>query len=78
MAIRQKNWIEYPKKRFIRYKEACERYSVSRDNMRILATKAGALYQLGEHLILIDMFVMDKYFEENYKVKGDYKGYGIY
>lgn len=78
MRKRQNNLIQYPIKRFIRYSEACERYGLKREYIREIAMKAGSLYQLSEHVVLIDMLAMDSYLEKNFKVKGDYKNYGIF
>ena len=50
------------KKRFVRYDEACEIYSMGLTKLKEIARDAGAMYKLNR-LVLINLDKMDEYVE---------------
>lgn len=50
------------KKRFVRYKEGAELYSMSQPKFEQLAKDAGAVYKLNK-LVLVNLDVFDEYLE---------------
>ncbi len=50
------------RKRFVRYDEACEIYSVGLTKLKEMARDAGAVYKLNR-LVLINLDKMDEYVE---------------
>ena len=50
------------KKRFVRYKEGAELYSMSQPKFEQLAKDAGAVYKLNK-LVLVNLDIFEKYLE---------------
>lgn len=50
------------KKKFVRYEEACEIYSMSLPKLKEIARDAGAVYKLNR-MVLISIEKMDEYIE---------------
>ena len=55
------------KRRFMRYKEACEAYCLGKNKMHNLALEAGAIYKI-DRAVLIDVEALDQHLESYYKL----------
>lgn len=57
-------------RRYMRLAEAERNYQMERRMLIDIAKKAGALYKVNS-IVLIDMDIFEKYFDENYRVEED-------
>ena len=55
------------KRRFMRYKDACELYCLGKNKMHDLALEAGAIYKI-DRAVLIDAEALDRHLETYYKL----------
>ena len=56
------------RKRFLRYKEACEEYGLGKNKLHDLAIEAGAVYKI-DRVVLINCDIFEKHLEDYYKLK---------
>ena len=54
--------IKFEKKRFVRYKEGCEIYSMGMNKFSALAKEAGAIYKI-DKLVLVNTEIFEKYLD---------------
>lgn len=53
----------WKRKKFVRYKDGAELYSLSKNQFRKLAEEAQAIYRWGDKVVLINTQIIDKYLE---------------
>lgn len=58
----EKDKNKSPKKRFVRYKEGCEIYSMGLNKFSALAKEAGAIYKI-DKLVLVNTEIFEKYLD---------------
>lgn len=58
----EKDKNKSPKKRFVRYKEGCEMYSMGMNKFCTLAKEAKAIYKIGK-LVLVNTELFEKYLD---------------
>ena len=51
---------QYPKRKYVRYKEGAEIYGMSLGHFKIFAHEAGAVSKINK-MVLVDMDILDKY-----------------
>ena len=56
------------KRKFMRYKEACEEYSLGKNKMHELALEAGAIYKV-DRAVLINCETLEKHLEQYYRIQ---------
>lgn len=54
--------VKSEKKRFVRYKEGCEIYSMGMNKFSALAKEAGAIYKI-DKLVLVNTEIFEKYLD---------------
>ena len=57
-------------KRFIRYREGAELYSMGLNKFQQLAKEAGAVYKI-DKLVLVNMDILDRYLE-TFRLEGEF------
>lgn len=63
MNIQGRNQESKRKKKFVRYDEGAELYSMSTRKFKDFARDAGAIYRVSEKLVLINTEIIDEYLE---------------
>lgn len=61
-TVKEENDTRYQHKRFIRYKEGAELYSMSRSTFERRAKDAKAIYKMGK-IVLVDTDIFERYLE---------------
>ena len=56
------------RRKFLRYKEACQEYGICENKMHDLAIEAGAVYKI-DRIVLINCDTLEEHLDKYYKIK---------